>query len=514
MREKNYYPALAAPAFQRRDGAPMLLPALILMGAVVITAFFLIADFGSLAWKIERPYLIPWVLLTGAVIAAPSAYLIYRKKFNLTHPLVFAAITYFFPVFFLGGWSLTFGLSYYYYLNYVSDPEYNFPLTFVYIMVGYGSLSLGFFIPHGGKIGNYIGRRLPEWEFKPGEVVMSSFVFLIVGAAASLLALEFGQIGYQRDGMIFGETGSLTYYLTLIVPASTFLLWLAFFKFEKWNGYHLIIAAAQILTAVFMLLLLGGRSSLLQSLLLMVFAFTLSGRKFLPKHWLFLGLVLPFCLIFGMIYGTTFRNIKSNADRLSVEEYGTVALETLTSISDKDSLASAGETVGLLGERLEIVSSLAVVVSNYESLQSYEAGYGLENNIWTYTWTAFIPRYVWKDKPLIGDSFSYNELYFDHGSYGLAITSMGDLLRNFGPFGVPAGMIILGFFIRIFYAVFVEGFAFSMWKSTFYMTVLAKISYDSFYGDILPTVIRVAVVIFFQLFILKVIIYALRRQRS
>ncbi len=498
-------------ARQTPDARLMLVSALILMSVVLLGTLLLLVDFENWFLQIERPYLIPWVLATGLIIVAPSAYLIYRKEFSLAHPLVFATLTYFFPIFFLGGWSLVFGLSNYYYLNYVTDPEYNFPLTFVYVMLGFGGLAVGFFIPYAKKIGNYLATWLPNWEFKPTEVVLPSLFFLGLGIFTSLLALELGQIGYQRAGVIFDVTGSFYYYLTLIVPSTTFLLWLAFFKFERWNSFHLIIVVAQVFIAGFMLVLLGGRSSLLNSFLLMIFAYAMAGRKFQFKHLILLGVVLPLLVILGMIYGTTFRSLKTNDERISVEQYGAVALETVASISDDDWSKQAGESLEVLAERLEIVSSLGVVVANYERSQSYEASYGLENNIWTYTWTAFIPRILWKDKPLIADAYSYNELYFDHGGFGLAITAMGDLLRNFGPVGVPLGMIVLGFSIRVFYATFVEGLAFSMWRSTIFLTVLTKISYDSFYGEIFPTVIRVAVVIFVQLFILKIFIYAMRR---
>jgi hypothetical protein len=138
-------------------------------------------------------------------------------------------------------------------------------------------------------------------------------------------------------------------------------------------------------------------------------------------------------------------------------------------------------------------------------LAQYEAGYGLENNIWQYTWTAFVPRFLWKDKPQIADNFSYNELYFGYGGFGLAITAMGDLLRNFGPIGVPIGMLVLGFFIRIFYSALVEGQPFSAWRGTLYFVVVARISYDSFYGEILPTVVRVAAIVIVQLLFIKIL---------
>lgn len=497
-----------------REGWFMLVPSLVVMAAVILVLFLLLVDFDGWFFDIERPYLIPWVLATGVAIVAPAAYLKYRKEFSLINPLVFAGLTYFFPIFFLGGWSLTFGLSYHYYLNYVTDPEYNFPLAFLCVIVGFTCLAAGFFIPHGKRAGNYIATWLPKWEFKPEEIVIASILCLAVGIFLSILALELGQIGFQNADAVLGETGSLNYYLTIIVPTSSFLLWVAFFKFEKWNVYHLIIAAAQIFTAIFMLVVLGGKSSLLQSMVIGIGAFVLVKRTVLLKHWIIFGVAVSLCLTFGVIYGTKFRILKGNNERVSVEEYGAVAVEAITTIGEDDLSIEMMDSFELLAERMEIISSLAVVVANYEALQTYEASYGLENNIWTYTWTSFIPRYLWKDKPIVSDNSSYNELYFDHGGYGLAITSMGDLLRNFGPWGVPFGLIVLGFFLRLFYASTVEGLPFSSWRSAVFFIVLTRISYDSFYGEILPTTLRITAVIFVQMFFLKTIIYALRRAKD
>jgi hypothetical protein len=208
------------------------------------------------------------------------------------------------------------------------------------------------------------------------------------------------------------------------------------------------------------------------------------------------------------------RSIKGSDERISTESYLDLAYDTDTSIGDVDASKRLEESFYQLAERLEIASSLSVFVSNYEALKPYEAEYGLENNIWQYTWTAFIPRFVWKDKPQIADNYSYNELYFGYGGFGLAITSMGDLLRNFGPIGVPLGMLLLGFLIRIFYSAFIEAQPFSAWRGTLYFVVLTKISYDSFYGEILPTAIRVAAMVIFQLVLIKVLFKFLPVRRS
>lgn len=468
----------------------------------------------DILFQVERPYLIPWVIATGLVILAPVAYLKWKGQFSLIHPLVYAGATYFFPMFFVGGWSLVFGLSNYYYLTFVNDPERDFPLTFLYIIVGFGALSVGFLISPGRKIGERLSKRLPSKDLNWTEVFYGSFIFLILGFYAMFVALDLGQIGYQTTGTVIGDFGSLNIYLAIIVPVSSFMLWIVFFRQQGWSVTKALVLVAQIISALFMLFVVGGKSGLIQSFVYLVGAYFLVRRKILFRNWAWLGIGFSAALVFGTLYGTTFRALKGDITRISAASYVELGFDTLTSVGEKGTAEEISDGFYLLAERFEIVSSLAVVVSNYEDLRQYEAGYGIYNNIWEYTWTAFIPRFLWKDKPKIADNSAYNELYFGYAGFGYAITSMGDLLRNFGPFGVPAGMFLLGFVFRIFYAALIEGQPFSVWRSTVYFVVLSKISYESFYGEILPTAIRVAAIVVIQLLIIKLVSRILPFRRS
>jgi hypothetical protein len=485
---------------------------LMAVGALALLVIFVGKDNSPIA--IERPYLIPWVIATGVVVVIPCLILKSKNELNFTNPLVYAAMTYFFPMFFLGGWSLTFGLSNYYFINYVVDPEYTFPLTFIYIMLGFAGLSLGYFIPKAKTFGNFLSRKLPAWEFTPTEIVVACVFCLAAAFCINIIALEFGQIGYQAGDVEYGDTGSMASYLATLLPASSFLLWVAFFKFERWNVLHAVILGVQAVTAVFMLVIQGGRSSLLYFAVLGIGAFVIVKRKVEARHWAVFAVALFVCLLAGTFYGTKFRELKGHADRVSITEYGSLAAESLGKFGTSDPLQELSASGALLADRLEIVSAFAVVVSNYEALAPYEAAYGLDNSIWTYTWTAFIPRFIWKDKPIVADNYSYNELYFDHGGFGLSLTAMGDLLRNYGPIGVPLGMIVLGFGIRVFYSMLVEGVPFSIWKVTVYFIVITKVSYDGFYGEILPIVIRVSAVIFIQFLVLRLVVQVLRGMRA
>lgn len=506
---------------QRNLNVPLGLPAgrstnwlLITAGAMMALALagmmVLVFGFDSVAPEVERPYMVPWVIATGIVVTAPLLYLKRRGEFTIAHPIVFPVLVYFFPMFFIGGWSLVFGLSNYYYLSFINNPEWDLPLAFLYINLGFLGLCAGFFIPRGKKIGNYLHTWLPKWDFTPFEIVGAGIAFLAGGIYLSLLALELGQLGYQGADSFLGESGSVSVFLTNVGPVSSFLLWIAFFRIKQWGSLRFAILAVQIATAAFTLVIAGSKSSLVMSVIAFTAAMMLVERNIPTKRWVLLGGVGVLALLFGIFYGNTFRSIKGSNERISSDRYVEIALDSITQVADKDLSVQFQESFYQMAERLEIASSLAVVVSNYEALATYEAGYGLDNNIWRYTWTAFIPRFIWKDKPTIADNFSYNELYFGYGGFGLAITAMGDLLRNFGPIGVPVGMFVLGFLLRIFYATLIEGVPLSAWKAALFFQVVTHISYDSFYGEIFPTAIRIGAVVVVQIILMRLLVLLFR----
>ena len=107
----------------------MLIPILVLCLVGGAAGLMILMLSGGFTNPFTEIYLLPWVALTGVVVAAPAIYLAVRKRFDLFHPLVFAAWSYFFPAFVIGGLLLASGLSKPYYLAFVSDLEYYLPLT-------------------------------------------------------------------------------------------------------------------------------------------------------------------------------------------------------------------------------------------------------------------------------------------------------------------------------------------------------------------------------------------------
>ena len=477
----------------RREKGIKLLPVLFIWSFVFVALFtFLILNNEDLN-LMERPYLLPWTLLTGAVIVAPGVYLWSKNQFTLFHPLVFAAWSYFFPAFFLGGLILVFGLSEPYFLAFVQDQKYNLPFTLVLVMIGFIGLTVGYYLPYGYRIGNRIGRFLPKMEWNTEHLWFPGTFLLIVGLINTIFGYIFGVLGYQKLQEI-GRYDGLIFLLTLVWLEASFLLWMVLFKRRKFDLLAGLVGTLLIITALGKALFAGNRGGLLQIFILISLAYILAGRKVKFKQGVILSVTLFSVITIGMIYGTTFRNVKGSEARVDMIEYSGYIFDTFTTLENRDNLDMLEQGFFSLAERLDAVSSLAVVVSNYEQLKPYEEGYGLDNNIYKDTMTFLVPRIIWKDKPVASEPRLYSELYFNYGENSFTITPMGDLLRNFGLIGVPLGMIFLGFFIRIIYAVLVENQVFSYWRTTLFYMLLTAVSYESFFGSIIPYLFKVGVI--------------------
>jgi hypothetical protein len=483
----------------------IIVPIIILWSFVAISGIIWLLLDEDLSKTFPQYYLFPWVLVTAISIAIPNLYLIKKKQFNFFHPLTFAAWSYFIPGFVGGGIILSTGLSEPWFMSLISDAQYNLPLTMIYVSLGYLGLSLGFFLPFSDKIGRKIGEMLPIWDWQPNKIVLPGFVLLLIGLANTVLAFVFGILGFQRSDEIGAYDGTL-FLLTLLWLEAAFLLCLWVFKAKKLNSNHYFIIGFLALVTFSKAAFQGNRGSLLQVFFLVTMAYVFSGRKITFKHGVYGSLVLVSVLLIGMIYGTTFRSIKQTEERIGMDQYAEYVFTALGSVFEQN--LSANLTVGIsaFAERLESVSSLAVVVSTYEQQQPYEESYGLDNNIIKDSLIFFIPRPLWQDKPVASESHRYADLYFNFAENSFVITPMGDLLRNFGSIGVPLGMMLLGFVLRILYTSLVEVRPDSMWKLMIYYLLLTTISYEAFYSTIIPIlfkhgIVAILGVLFIQIFV-------------
>src|SRR5688572_25866287 len=180
----------------RRSMSPLAGVAILwgLAVVIILTIFYSEVGFGD---TLSKYYLVPWCLGTAAVILAPATYLAYHGKFDPFHPLVFPVWSYFFPGFVVGGFVLASGLSQPYVLTLIQDERTNLPLTFVYVMLGFGALSLGFALPLGRRAGAMIGSWLPVWPWRTNQIALPGVILFVFGLANTIIAFTFGILGFQ-----------------------------------------------------------------------------------------------------------------------------------------------------------------------------------------------------------------------------------------------------------------------------------------------------------------------------
>ncbi|MCX7640660.1 MAG: hypothetical protein N2Z23_09520 [Pyrinomonadaceae bacterium] len=443
-------------------------------------------------------YLLPWCFLAGVVVLSPVFYYFYKGSFDPFHPLIFGSLFYIFPALVLGGVILSFGWSDPFYLAFIEDQKKNLPLSLIYVALGYIGLIIGFASPISRKAARLLDEKLPKIDWKPSETLLGGIGLIIAGFGVNILSFLRGLLGYQKAENVEIFDGLLIF-LQVLLTEGVFLLWLAFFSEKNKTAVYYLIAAFLIVVIPIRTVLIGSRSALMLSLLPIAAAYFYAGKKVKIIQIVVLGVVLSIAAFLGAIYGTSFRNIKGSEARIEAGDYIGQAAATIEYLSKQDLDLVLEDGARALAERIENLSSLAVVVSNYEKLAPYEAAYGLENNIFNDLLYSFVPRFLYPEKPNTSDARAYSDLYFNYGENSFTITPFGDLLRNFGPLGIPLGMILVGAYFRLIYSTLIETKYPAMWKKVAYYPLLTVVSYESFYATIFPSIIRTLLVVVISL---------------
>ncbi len=455
-------------------------------GLMVLTAvvflLWLLVDENTWQFYIQLR-LLPWIAATAVVILAPSVYLFYHKKIDVFHPLVHACWFYWFPSFVIGGLFIATDLISPYQLTLLGDPESDLVWTYIFVMSGFASMTLGFCLPLGRWAGEYLSRKLPAWDWQPQQVLLPAVVFLFIGSYFYISAFFSGTVGASVADTT-DSFSTLNFTFAFLSLEAGFLVAMYIFRSRAIRLEHLLASGVIGFLLVTRVSLSASRSSILSIVILLAMAYVYSGRRISKTTGAVFGTLGVLALIAGMIYGTTFRQVKGSEDRTGLEQQIEVVGQTMDTISTQDTEKVLNVALTNLAERIDGISSVAVVVANYERLKPYEAAYGLENNIYTDLWTSLIPRFFWANKPAIFDARAYSDLYFNFNGNSYALTPIGDLLRNFGPVGVPLGMLIVGIFLRFVYVALIENQTVTIGRATAYYLFLVSLSYEGFYGTI------------------------------
>ncbi len=479
-----------------------LFPVLALWSIALVAGFvFFVFDEG-ITRSLGGYYLVPWAIVAGTLFLSPSIYLFYKGRFDLFHPLVYSVWVYIFPVFAVGALLITFEFGHPYVIDLVVDPEYYLPLSLMLVALGFVGVIVGYALPLGEWVARRLERIAPKSDWDPASMWFGGLLLIAFGLGIDILGFVQGVFGFQRVTEI-GAYDALVTFLSVVFNVGFIMLWLAFFKSERKGPIFYLIIVFLLALIPLKMGLQGGRSSLMVSVLSIGAAYWYSGRRPKASHTVVFGLVLFLSIVIGIIYGTAFRRIKGSEDRVDTGDYVGQIFMTLDYVASADIADITSDGLTSLGQRIENLSSLGVVISTYEMMEPYEESYGLKNNIYNDVVTAFIPRAIWADKPPTSDARAYSDLYFKYSENSFAITPFGDLYRNFGIIGIPLGMMVFGIYYRFIYSGLIATPEPRLWKSVAYYPLLTIVSYETFYATFIPVSIRVIAVVFISLLIVS-----------
>ena len=193
-----------------------LLPIVIIWGLMALLGFWFVWLEDGFGEAFKEYYLLPWAVLAGVVVLAPTAYC--SSSENLIRSILsyLRAWSYVFPAFVLGGVIVAFKWVDPYFLVFIDDPQYNLPLSLVYISLGFLGLTVGYYLPIGRYFADKFEPRLPKWEWKPERVWTAGVALLIGGLGINIIGFLQGIMGFQRTVEV-GTYDAVLYFLLVLL---------------------------------------------------------------------------------------------------------------------------------------------------------------------------------------------------------------------------------------------------------------------------------------------------------
>ncbi len=180
--------------------------------------------------------------------------------------------------------------------------------------------------------------------------------------------------------------------------------------------------------------------------------------------------------------------------RPSLRRQFAAAAATATTLARHPGAARLEAILAGAGQRLNLVSDVSVTVARYPALRELEAEHGIAD-LWTMTWTGFVPRALWPAKPRVSDARAYAALYFGWDGNSYATTPPADLIRNVGPHFMPLGMALLGCVLgALRFGLAAPAASGAAERAALYSLLLLSVNLEGSYGLLLPTMLRVGFV--------------------
>ncbi|MEO6629611.1 MAG: glycosyltransferase family 4 protein, partial [Aquihabitans sp.] len=392
-----------------------------------------------------------------------------------------------------------------YYTVLIVDPGRSLPLAQLYLTVGFVAMALASRVPLLAKGAAVVDRRAPHLGLEQRSLGRALCLVHVVGLAAVYWSFRAGYTGYQ--GEVSGRLGAVPVYLATMTIAARVAMAMAWVRCRSPRPRSLRWAAVLSVGLVpIEMVLAGNRGAALTAGIAYAFGAIAGGWRPSPSRLAAVLVTAVLLISVALSFGTTFRELKAvdgQPTKVSTGQQLGFAVDAAgRTIRRGPRVVSDG--VDRLSERLEAVGQVAVVVSQYADKRDEERAAGLDDSVRHAVVAGLFPRAVFASKPEPPDTQAIGRVYFEFGGNSFAATPMTDLLRNYGPMGVVAGMAALGLALGLLGAIRrcrPNGLATAVIVGT---VLIRGVSYEGFYGTIPSEMIRVGGVAVLTALLLRV----------
>lgn len=332
--------------------------------------------------------------------------------------------------------------------------------------LGYGCALVGYVLA-----GRVVRPRLGSQGPTPGWMPILALYLVGFSGEVTFAILERGP---AKLGHLISGVDSLLSQLSFLSPFALFYVLFMVMSGRAGGAFRTMLFAVMIPTQLLSLYLrIGNKTALFLAVGLPIIANWYARRKIAWKSITVVMLVSIF-IIFPLYY--TVRNYKS-----AYYSQGRRIEKTLEEVSRQRVDLFAENALKTVARRLAIVNSTAVVIRECGSRVEYARG----STLWLGVLSAFIPRILWPDKPMItiGIQFSRTFHVTSFGNFSATSPSQaGELWWNFNIVGVIVGMFLIGVWLRVLYLRFganrgSDPFRLAIYVTLLYMTLMVTDGY-------------------------------------
>ncbi|VBB09403.1 Hypothetical protein LUCI_4693 [Lucifera butyrica] len=294
----------------------------------------------------------------------------------------------------------------------------------LYLMLAYALFLAGYYSPLGPAVSRALPRLNSEWDSNKAIVLLPFLLVIAILSFYSLVQMSGGLSNYILNKQEALTEGGTTYLMsgTSLIGMSLIIMQIIFCKYRKWKW----VAIALVPLVLGQAILSGSKGVLFQPVLSAFIVFHYLRRP--VKFRYLLALVLAFVII------TPFINIYRNATEVGQISKGTEIFADF----DRAEFSIMG--------RFHALDAFIYIIKDTPAVMDYQLG-GTVLPIFV----AWIPRFLWPDKPVISFGKVFGETYFGNIYSGTGTapspTIIGDGYINLH----VAGVILVAFFGGVFF---------------------------------------------------------------